>query len=241
MTNIEKMLEIAKSYLGVCEGTNAHKQLINDYNRYAETCGEYIMTYYDPWCAAFASLCAARANVKLPFSASCPRMLETARRNGTFKKEPKTGGYILFCWDGSGVPGHVGIVEAVGETLIGYIEGNANNRVLESSMNRKSSSILGYIWPEESEEPNPEPGQTEEPAEPVDPGKLPTIKYGDVGASVKALQSLLVLRGYSVGRWGIDGENGPDTTAAIRRATFERLNKEFDYAPPALFVSLING
>ena len=59
------------------------------------------------------------------------------------------------------------------------------------------------------------------PSEPVDdnPGKqtLPTLKRGDKGDSVKYLQTLLIARGYDLGKWGADGDFGAATEAAVKR------------------------
>lgn len=233
---IEKMLEIARSYIGTVEGSAKFREIIQKYNAVAETCGEYIMTYSDPWCAAFASMCSAYAGVDLPFSASVPRMIAAARKAGTWNKTPEIGDYITFDWNGDGTGDHVGIISSVSGSNISYIEGNANNRVQASVMNRGNTSILGYIKPGNEQPPEPQPTP-----EPPAPGELPTVKYDEISPAVKAMQSLLVLRGYSVGRWGIDGEFGPDTLAAVQRATLERLGTSYDYCPPALFVSLINS
>ena len=41
--------------------------------------------------------------------------------------------------------------------------------------------------------------------------QLPQIAFGDKGEAVRAMQSLLVLRGYSVGSYGCDGDYGSGT------------------------------
>ncbi|MFI7874537.1 peptidoglycan-binding protein [Streptomyces salinarius] len=47
--------------------------------------------------------------------------------------------------------------------------------------------------------------------------------YGDRGAHVKEIQALLTYFGYSVGRYGIDGEFGSATRSAVK--AFQRHNK----------------
>lgn len=42
------------------------------------------------------------------------------------------------------------------------------------------------------------------------------VVYGDTGAKVKAMQAMLILRGYSVGECGMDGSCGPTTTFAVK-------------------------
>lgn len=46
--------------------------------------------------------------------------------------------------------------------------------------------------------------------------QFPVLKKGSVGASVKALQILLVGYGFSCGSWGADGEFGSTTEAALK-------------------------
>lgn len=45
---------------------------------------------------------------------------------------------------------------------------------------------------------------------------LPVLIEGSTGQTVRSLQALLTLQGYSVGPSGLDGELGPDTLAALR-------------------------
>lgn len=45
---------------------------------------------------------------------------------------------------------------------------------------------------------------------------LNVLRKGDEGSSVKALQALLEVKGYSCGRWGCDGDFGGDTEAAVK-------------------------
>lgn len=47
--------------------------------------------------------------------------------------------------------------------------------------------------------------------------KLPELKRGDKGEYVKALQILLIGRGYSCGTWGADGDFGAATEAALQK------------------------
>lgn len=46
---------------------------------------------------------------------------------------------------------------------------------------------------------------------------LPVIKKGSKGASVKAMQQLLIAKGYSCGTTGADGSCGANTVAAIKK------------------------
>ena len=46
---------------------------------------------------------------------------------------------------------------------------------------------------------------------------LPTLRKGDKGDAVKYLQTLLIARGYDLGKWGADGDFGSATQAAVKR------------------------
>ena len=45
---------------------------------------------------------------------------------------------------------------------------------------------------------------------------LPELRYGDTGAAVRAMQTLLIMRGYTVGGCGADGEFGAGTAAGLK-------------------------
>lgn len=67
-------------------------------------------------------------------------------------------------------------------------------------------------------EPKPEPKQEAPPATAPTGGAfiaLPTLKRGAYGESVKAMQILLIGRGFSCGRWGADGSFGAATHRAL--------------------------
>lgn len=46
--------------------------------------------------------------------------------------------------------------------------------------------------------------------------ELPVLRRGDKGETVKAMQSLLILRGFACGKKGTDGSFGADTLAAVK-------------------------
>lgn len=78
--------------------------------------------------------------------------------------------------------------------------------------------VLRYYGGEEK------PDTDEEKTEPkVDPAtlpcyvKLPLLQRGSKGEYVRALQILLIGRGYSCGSWGADGDFGGETEKAVQR------------------------
>ena len=59
----------------------------------------------------------------------------------------------------------------------------------------------------------------EEPPFEEDGDKMdyPTLRKGDKGDAVKYLQTLLIARGYDLGKWGADGDFGNQTEKAVKR------------------------
>lgn len=50
-----------------------------------------------------------------------------------------------------------------------------------------------------------------------DTQRLPTLRKGDKGQYVMTLQSILLQEGYDLGKWGIDGDFGSATLAAVKK------------------------
>ena len=103
-----------------------------------------------------------------------------------------------------------------------------NGQTVECSNGVQRSKTLNKKWEvwavpkcAEAEYRNPGEIAPNKPSEPVEdnPGKqtLPTLKRGDKGDSVKYLQTLLIARGYDLGKWGADGDFGSATEAAVKR------------------------
>ena len=64
------------------------------------------------------------------------------------------------------------------------------------------------------------------------PAQPAMLRYGAAGEDVRGMQRALERLGYDLGRWGVDGDFGPDTDAALRR--FQRdhaLTPDGEYGP----------
>lgn len=72
---------------------------------------------------------------------------------------------------------------------------------------------------EDAEKPGENaPNKPSEPADDkTDTDSLPTLRKGDKGDAVKHLQTLLLERGYDLGKWGADGEFGNATEKAVKQ------------------------
>lgn len=159
----EKVIEVAKSYLGCKKGSKKHKKLIDAFNKVKPD--GYTAKVTDPWCAEAVSawfiLAYGKKNAvdMLGLSASCPRMIEKAKRRGIWiesdKHKPKIGELVMYDWDDSGKgdntgsPDHVGLVTEVTKNDFTVIEGNKGNTssVAYRTMKVNGRYIRGYIKP----------------------------------------------------------------------------------------------
>lgn len=131
----KEYIKTAKEYEGAIKGSDKHKEIIDIYNSQDPVPVSYKVTYYDDWCAAFATAMAVKANVlrMIPGECSCTRQIALWKARGQYvsgnKYVPSPGDLIYYDWnpeqkDG---PEHVGIVIAVKKNQITTIEGNTGS------------------------------------------------------------------------------------------------------------------
>ncbi|MGF3067061.1 LysM peptidoglycan-binding domain-containing protein, partial [Facklamia sp. P12950] len=136
--NVERLLDIARSYLGVPKYSPEHRALVDAYNRiYPKPVG-YSLTYDDDWCDAFVTHIADEAGL----SHLTGREVGVERHKNIVKNKgiwmgltkPKAGDIVFFNWDGyrNGWGHHIGIVESYNNGLITTFEGNT--RVNDSKL-----------------------------------------------------------------------------------------------------------
>lgn len=214
-----KIVAQARSWLGYKESDGSHKKIIDVYNGHKPLARSYKVKYTDAWCATFVSAVAIAVGYTdiIPTECGCGQMLELFKRLGCWVEsdshKPSPGDIIFYDWDDTGKgdntgwPDHVGIVEKASDGTITVIEGNYSNSVKRRYIAVNAKLIRGYGVPKYDKE-------TEEVK--TVSVKLPQISNGDKGDSVKALQILLIGRGYSCGSSGADGDFGPATDSAVR-------------------------
>lgn len=208
MTEVDKLLEVAASQIGETEdppGSNNIKYNTDYYGR--QVSGD---SY--PWCMAFVWWCFKQAGLSRLFysgrrTASCNTLMRWAKSNeqfveGTYQK----GDVIFYDWDSTPDADHTGIVESDNGTTVTVIEGNTSDRV--ARVRRSKSIVLGAWRPQFSDTPA---------YDSLKPSFVPELAKGSTGASVKALQILLEGYGFTVGRYGLDGDFGDDTQLALLR------------------------
>lgn len=233
----------ARAWIGKNEADGSHREIIDIYNRGRGTAPP--ISYSDPWCAGFVSAVGIAAGLPeiLP-GINCDAMIAAYKARGQWIENdaytPKPGDLIFYDWQDSGVgdntgsSDHVGIVTGVNGKLLTVIEGNYSDSVKQRYIYVDGKFIRGYAVPDyagAADAPGnaaildkPEGAVTaemmaEEPAavSTADTGsvRLPILRRGDAGEAVRAAQLLLIGRGCPCGRWGADGDFGPDTRAAV--------------------------
>ena len=228
----QKFVNMAVSYLGTKEGSEKHKFIVDTYNRIVPLPVNYIVKYSDAWCATFVSFVAAQCDLLdiVPAECGCQRQIELWKKLGRWEENdayvPAMGDILYFDWDDNGVGNntghsdHVGIVVSVTGNQIKVIEGNKNNAVEYRTISVNNKFIRGWGKPNFASKATKEPVKVT-PTKPVKKNtnvaiELPTLKQGDKGDSVKALQVLLIGYGHSCGKSGADGVFGADTYKAVK-------------------------
>ena len=140
---------------------------------------------------------------------------------GTLKNGKKSNGQELlpgtavFTTGSDGRHGHIGLYVGNGQVIEAH---GAKEGVIVSKVTDKSWKAWGELKmvaydgtvPEQKPAPDPEPEP--EPDEDV----RPTLRKGSKGQYVKILQNELIIKGYSCGPQGADGDFGANTEKAVK-------------------------
>ena len=158
-TNLNKVLDIARKYMGVETGTREHKKIVDAYNSVDPKPVGYTAKYDDDWCDIFVTTVFQQAGLSDLIGRECgvQRHIGIMENKGIWKgrTQPKVGDIVTFDWDGGGWADHIGIVESVNNGVITTIEGNsalyagstAKTKVNRKTYNWNSSYIKGYARP----------------------------------------------------------------------------------------------
>lgn len=222
-----KVVEQAKAWLGLKESDGSFKPIIDTYNAHTPLARGYKVKYTDEWCATFVSAVAVKLGYTdiIPTECSCSKMIELLKKLGSFVEDdayvPKPGDIMFYDWEDSGRgentggADHVGIVEKVSSGIITVIEGNYSQSVKRRNIAVNGKYIRGYGVPKYDEEQ-----KAEEKTTTTTKGdytmEMRNLKKGCKGEDVRALQILLIGRGYSCGGTGADGDFGSNTDKAVR-------------------------
>ena len=208
----EKVIEIAKKYVGVTEYPPNSNNVIFNTKFY----GREVSGANYPWCCAFIWYIHNEAGVDIKKTASCAELGTWFKNNGKFKTSaPKVGDIVFFKFSGSSRwTNHVGIVIEVNGNTLTTIEGNTssdnkgsqNNGGMVAIRTRKiNSSVVGFG--SVSDDKN------------ISAKDMPTLRIGSRGAFVMVLQCILNEHGANL---TVDGVFGTLTKLAV--ISFQGLN-----------------
>ena len=190
MTKKQELIDQAKSWLGCKESDGSFKKIIDVYNQAARALGLYIMTYNDPWCAAFVTACAWKCGLTdiVTPSAACDSMIAWYKRRGEWKERgyfPQIGDIIFYDWDSNGTSDHVGIVTEINGAVMKIIEGNCSDAVAYRHITTSYAFLKGYGVPAYGDIKDEDDKKPQIPIEPTaeinKPCKvgLPMLRMGD--------------------------------------------------------------
>lgn len=220
----------AKAWLGKNEADGSHKEIIDVYNSQRPLPRGYKVKYTDAWCATFVSAVAVKLGYTdiIPTECSCPKMIQLLKNIGAWVEDdayvPKGGDLLFYDFDDNGAgdntggSDHIGIVEKVEGSTITVIEGNYSNSVKRRSIKVNGRYIRGYGVPKYDTEAVVDKPVEEKPATKTEvcTVEVNVLRKGAKGDNVKALQILLIGRGYSCGSYGADGDFGNATYNAVK-------------------------
>ena len=154
-----KIVSVAKGYLGYKESDGSHRKIIDIYNNATPLPSQYRVKYTDAWCATYVSAMGVKAGLSdiILRECSCERMIALYKKAGRWIENdeyaPQIGDIIFYDWDDNGIgdnkghSDHVGIVIEVNGTSLKIIEGNFNNSVGCRSIKVNGKYIRGYGIP----------------------------------------------------------------------------------------------
>lgn len=128
MKTYKMIVDIAKSYEGIKEGSVEHQQIVSDYNSILPHPRGYKLKETDAWCAAWLSVVMLRSGLtNFPFECGVSDMRQALYDRGNMIRGrlPRPGEILFYTYS------HVGIVIGSNDAdgLIITMEGNSNNMV----------------------------------------------------------------------------------------------------------------
>ena len=179
------------------------------------------------WCAAFVSVVCKESGVDAPWSTSCTQQRSEWQKRGQWHTDRniQIGDIVYYDWDLSGDCDHVGICTAIEDGTLRITEGNFGNlpnsqtKVTHRFIKPTYKYICGYARPtfDKSTESTTKPSNTtSNSTDKIIQVETKQVRFGSTGVTVRVLQAALEELGYSVGKYGVDGEIGRDTENAIK-------------------------
>ena len=161
MTTVTQILNQARKYIGVAQGSATHKAIIDKYNSVKPLPVGYAVKYTDDWCDAFITTLAIETGAVDIIGRECgvQRHIDIFKAKGIWNEDgritPRPGDVITFAWskvtqNNDNWADHIGIVESVSGGVITTIEGNADREVRRRTYQIGNGYIRGFARPKYS-------------------------------------------------------------------------------------------
>lgn len=173
MTTATKILNTARSYLGVTQGSSAHLAILAKYNAFTPLPQGYKVKATDDWCDVFVSVMGIEAGATDLIGRECgvQRHIDIFKNLGIWYEDgsisPLPGDIICYNWDDGTQPNdgwadHIGYVESVSGGTITTIEGNTSRMVKRRTIPVGYGYIRGFARPKYSSgsDSTPTPGKS---------------------------------------------------------------------------------
>ena len=241
----KNVVATAEKWLGCKESDGSHRKIIDLYNSHKPLARSYPVKYTDAWCATYVSAVAIACGLTdiMPTECSCSQMVQLYKKLGGWQENdsyvPQIGDVVMYDWgdsgsgDNTGTPDHVGIVAYISGNSMKIIEGNISDSVAYRALSVNGKYIRGYCLPDYASKANgvtisntssSTTSNTSGNTVTTKPTaattycsvKLPLLKYGSECSAVKAMQLLLLEKGYKMPKYGADGDFGEETDIALK-------------------------
>ena len=106
----EKVLDIARGWIGFSEANGKFKEILDLYNSHKPLARGYAIKHTDSWCDCFVSACAIKAGAVdlIGTEVGCEKHVEIFKAMGIWNEDgsvkPAVGDVIVFNWDDSTQP-----------------------------------------------------------------------------------------------------------------------------------------
>ena len=164
-----KVVSIAKEWLGCNESDGSHKKIIDVYNSHKPLARGYKVkckangdAVNDAWCSTFSSAVSIKAGLTdiFPTECGCEKHTILFKNINSWVEDdsyiPSPGDVIFYNWDDNGSgdttgsADHVGIVESVTNGVIKVIEGNLDGKVAYRNIKVNATlnvgSLEAFVW-----------------------------------------------------------------------------------------------
>lgn len=188
----EKVVQLARSFIGLNEADGSYKKIIDIYNSQKGPFPRGVkMQYSWSWCACFCSALMIQLGYEnlFPIEISCGEIAKNAVKMGIWIEDdsyiPSPGDFVLYDWhdngsgDCTGWPDHIGVVSSVdvAENEFKVIEGNSDDRVRELTKDIDGRYIRGFVVPKYA---------SKEAILPKDPKPMTSLKFTNADFVEKA-------------------------------------------------------